>query len=1217
MTLAGNKIIQKNNEYYPYAQFKKMLNIENELIINDYMSGNSIEEEFFGNRFNLPQNIETAYFNLLNEIKKLDTLPSLMYLSGPIKEAASEYCEQIENELEKLPNNEKIIDERKKNIMYLGTIKDENNNIYLTPLHPLILRYEIQKTEKINGEVLSEKIFKKYNPSGLLPYWTEGDDFFFSNIIDEYPRGIKYKLYSAKNKMNSERASSIIKSRLSNFKSHFKYLFNISQDFTLNTRFIDIDDYKMILTGVCEYILNEFNDEKYISLINPINIYIEHEMQSETDNDSEIFNEFYNLKDYKELVEMLGVKIPAKVKNNNEEEDVLEEIKEKVNIYFNAKDQLYHVTFYNFNQPPIFSNNDYNKLNNSITDEGLLSDLTYTKMGDSYISGFGLKDVVLDNDLIKSAKLWNSYVSNNQNNRLNPYNKNEVIANNVISLENKNLKPIFDQSNWVTFIDPSVDLSYFNDNSYDLYVIHYNDHTSSFNYESITVTNNTKQYENVLKEFLNKVNVNFNSKNMENIIRSFNILNGEWLLSIIGSRSSRSLAVDNKVREKLSIIAAYKTVLSLLEESEICWIPVSLEEIIRVSRQQGLDAKTDVFSTKELKHDGAISDDLLFIGLEIKDDGSGVFHMLPVEVKIGINDKSVMSKAAKQLSELYQVLNKQLIKENSKPFTQNYYRHFFANLYFGNLKKFIENGVIKDSVTTEILNRKTQVLNSPLKFSSGFNYSIAKGIGVFFTGLNSFRKIEGPKEGNILELHLNENDAYVDAEKKYEELKDEILSGKKGISLSLFNKRNIIKESDEDYKTEPINNLTETNEKKLDTENENNNTPIIPSEELPPTKETVNNTNKHSIENTRILLGTVKGSTQKIFWEYGNYGLPNRHLLISGKSGQGKTYFMQCLLYEMSKNKIDSLVVDYTDGFLLPQLESDFKEKLNDNLITKFIYRDKLPLNPFKRNTIDLGGMLMDETNDDIADRVVQIIDFVFNLGIQQSSMLKEEINRGLEIYGESLTFSIIKQRLLDEESNQAQTLHGRISNLLNKDPFSYKDETFTWDNIFNGKGNVNIFQLKGYSSDIQKIITEFLLWDLYNFTEREGNKDHPIPVLLDEMQNLNHKESSPTTKILKEGRKFGWSSWLATQSINSIKNAGGDTAALYNAAMQIHFAPPEDQVANVSKTIATDKVSRLRVENQLNSLSKGECVVNGYTQINGELQKVTEVVDITPLNER
>ncbi|RZI00351.1 DNA-binding protein, partial [Staphylococcus condimenti] len=251
MTLAGNKIIQMNNEYYPYAQFKKMLNIENELVLNGYMYGNSIEEEFFGNRLNVPLNIEEAYFNLLNEIKKLDTLPSLMCLSGPLKEAAKGYCELIETELDNLPDNEKIIDERIKNILYIGTIKDEKNNIYLTPLHPLILRYEIQKSEKINGEVLSEKILKKYNPSGLLPYWTEGNSFFFSNIIDEYPRGIMYKLYSAKNKMNSERASSIIKSRLTNFKSHFKYLFNISPDFSLNMRFLDIDDYQMILTVVC------------------------------------------------------------------------------------------------------------------------------------------------------------------------------------------------------------------------------------------------------------------------------------------------------------------------------------------------------------------------------------------------------------------------------------------------------------------------------------------------------------------------------------------------------------------------------------------------------------------------------------------------------------------------------------------------------------------------------------------------------------------------------------------------------------------------------------------------------------------------------------------------------------------------------------------------------------------------------------------------------
>lgn len=319
----------------------------------------------------------------------------------------------------------------------------------------------------------------------------------------------------------------------------------------------------------------------------------------------------------------------------------------------------------------------------------------------------------------------------------------------------------------------------------------------------------------------------------------------------------------------------------------------------------------------------------------------------------------------------------------------------------------------------------------------------------------------------------------------------------------------------------------------------------------------------------------------------------------------------------MSKNHIDSLVVDYTDGFLETQLEDEFKKRLQDQLKIEYIFKDKLPINPFKRNNIDLGGFLIEETNEDIADRVVQIIDFVFSLGIQQSSLLKEHIRSGLSTFDEKLTFGIIKQRLIDEDTAQSLNLQGRISNLLNKDPFAYENNSFNWKDVFGNSGDVNIFQLKGYTPEIQKIITEFLLWDLYNFTEREGDKNSPIPVLLDEMQNLNHKESSPTTKILKEGRKFGWSSWLATQSINSIKNSGGDTAALYTAALQIHFAPPEDQITNVSRTIATDKNSRLRIENQLSSLSKGQCMVNGYAMVNDELKKVTEVLDITPLEER
>src|SRR5699024_11906810 len=56
---------------------------------------------------------------------------------------------------------------------------------------------------------------------------------------------------------------------------------------------------------------------------------------------------------------------------------------------------------------------------------------------------------------------------------------------------------------------------------------------------------------------------------------------------------------------------------------------------------------------------------------------------------------------------------------------------------------------------------------------------------------------------------------------------------------------------------------------------------------------TVNNTVTHDI---RLLLGRILGTTEDFYWEYGNKKLGNRHLLITGKSGQGKTYFLQTLL---------------------------------------------------------------------------------------------------------------------------------------------------------------------------------------------------------------------------------------------------------------------------------------------------------------------------------
>ena len=71
----------------------------------------------------------------------------------------------------------------------------------------------------------------------------------------------------------------------------------------------------------------------------------------------------------------------------------------------------------------------------------------------------------------------------------------------------------------------------------------------------------------------------------------------------------------------------------------------------------------------------------------------------------------------------------------------------------------------------------------------------------------------------------------------------------------------------------------------------------------------------------RILLGSLLQGGRQVFWEFGHPELTNRHLLVFGSSGTGKTYTIQALLCELAKYGQNSLIVDYTNGFTNKQLE--------------------------------------------------------------------------------------------------------------------------------------------------------------------------------------------------------------------------------------------------------------------------------------------------------
>ncbi|KZZ84377.1 ATP-binding protein [Bacillus sp. SJS] len=377
--------------------------------------------------------------------------------------------------------------------------------------------------------------------------------------------------------------------------------------------------------------------------------------------------------------------------------------------------------------------------------------------------------------------------------------------------------------------------------------------------------------------------------------------------------------------------------------------------------------------------------------------------------------------------------------------------------------------------------------------------------------------------------------------------------------------------------------------------------------------------NPTPLEKVRILLGKDTITQKDIYWEYGHPQLENRHILISGKSGVGKTYFIQCLLYELARNGISSIVFDYTDGFKKSKLEPEFKEALSDDIEQFLVFRDKFPVNPFKRNLKELDeDEFLPESDEDVAERIKSVFSAVYkDIGSQQANALYQATKEGLKKYGDAMDLNLLGVELEALGTSYALTTLSKIQSIIDRNPFN-TTSSYNWDEHLEKKGKVFIVQLTGFNRDVQLVITEFILWDLWNYLLTHGDKVKPFPAIIDEAQNLDHSEKSPSAKILTEGRKFGWSGWYATQFMQG-QLGKDEIQRLQNSSQKIYFSPPEEEITNIASYLDTDSHKRKEWAKRLSGLRKGQCVVWGpILNTEGNLErKGPRIVDVSPFSRR
>ena len=365
----------------------------------------------------------------------------------------------------------------------------------------------------------------------------------------------------------------------------------------------------------------------------------------------------------------------------------------------------------------------------------------------------------------------------------------------------------------------------------------------------------------------------------------------------------------------------------------------------------------------------------------------------------------------------------------------------------------------------------------------------------------------------------------------------------------------------------------------------------------------------------RLLIGT-RANDEPVYWHYGDKRLQNRHLLVFGASGSGKTYGIQCLLAEMAAQGLRSLIIDYTDGFLPGQVEARFKTiaKPKDH----FVRTEKLPLNPFRcqRQVIDPSLPAVEETPYHVATRIASIFTSVFDsIGDQQKAALIRVIEAGV---GATKGFSL--SQLLDAlhgDGQYGESLANKLEPLIKSQPFREGVDS-AWEGMMTSTDAwVHVLQLAGLARDIQRMVTEFALWDLYDYATSTGSQYRPIPVVLDEIQNLDHSSDSPIDKMLREGRKFGLSMILATQTTSQFNQEQRDR--LFMAGHKLFFKPAETEIDRFATLLSqTTGDPKTEWTQRLAKLTKGQCwSLGGVPTSSGGLQTKALLVNVTALEKR
>ncbi|MDO4687462.1 MAG: DNA phosphorothioation-dependent restriction protein DptH [Plesiomonas sp.] len=1110
---AKSKIIFDNSESGVVGIRQQLLNLEarmvDERLLYIGLCGEPIYLTAISGAF---PSLHSAYTALFDYLQHHKTLPSLVAWGDSYCALVQRVLDTYEAALSEIPTNA-VLSFQHKQLMRIGLCRQEEW-LRVSPLHPLVLAYHQQLVTEIKADrdddgvssfaELPEVTRERLVASGLLPFVYDNDSGY-SHLLPVRENNFWLDVVPQKQESYSY-IKRLVRDKLAEFTQAYSRLFSAGAKSCLIVNAINQANAAELFLGLIEH----FKLHKELAIAIHVNFYDE-QLQF---ND---FDRFSEMASYYELKTWLGLNTTAL----RAEADMLIDLIRSRLTYSkftlpqeNEQFAYAHLAFFRNQEPVECHPIKIDEALSGVLCNGLIAGEASETQGSAYFTAFGLRGVEYQEtqSLRMARMLSNLWQPANQSNAQYL----ETSLGLAVSADFKTLLDrSYDSALWTTIIDPKVTLDFFTSQQ-DVVLLHYSDqYTSATGYDAITVTKQVDLFKRLLQME--------GHGEGETLLSEFNAFNGEWLLKML-------TANDKERKEKNGIIGAYKFVSALLRQSDICWVPLSVAEMIRVSGNVGLKMNDSEFSRHvHGYHKGAISDDVLFVGFKDKQ-----LYLLPLEVKTGVRPD--FAYAGQQALELKRYLTEEVLGPNT--LASRLYRSLFIRQVLMQVDKFTLYQVMQPEQLVPLMADREWWLKGEYTLSSVSDYP--EGFVVAHIENDTFFKPHYQMtERGVLQVELPYALLGSLIKASSAPALDEL------VTLCHVDKQYLLGPRDEVVKlergSELRQNVGDTSVVDVMPEGQVGGAQNTDNLLIPVVAET------KPIEPLRILFGHEALRQNPLYWEPTNTArFMNTNTGIIGTMGTGKTQFTKSLITQLMRQQQNNV-----NGAPIGLLIFDYKSDYVDDAFSQANQSKRLRLHHLPYNPLSLYGdmpMLPVHTATGFAETLAK----AFGLGPKQQLRLRKLILDAYELAGISKSDSSTWSRpaptlaqvwdlYLEQDKVDEDSLYAALDSLISYEIFeTMPDDVSSLYELLDG---VTVIELAGYSPQIQNLVVALTLDLFYSQMQKRGKpqvegdyRQITKMILVDEADNFMSQDFPSLRKILKEGREYGVGVILSTQDLSHFK---------------------------------------------------------------------------------